>query len=433
MQSPRGNTPWIIFAVLGFALLCAAGIYYLTSQSSQQSITNKHTAALIESSQKIRRLDASIDDFLSRHWQHPIAPQGSPPAHYSALEGSLAPESCGGCHQEQYSAWKNSLHSQTISAGILWQFNLLPPAEANQCLDCHAPLAEQRALIAQSLGWSNAPASKPPAYIPENLGHQGLVCAACHVRAHERFGPEPQKVLVDDAPLPHNAFTATPEFSDSRFCSTCHQFPENGPRTKNKLREDTYAQWQASEFSRGENPMQCQSCHMPNRKHEWKGIHDATMVAQALTSTIVRDKNHVTVTLTNSGAGHHFPTYMVPKIYVRTYLVEDKKQTLLNEEIIGWQVDINLTDEIADQRLASGASRQFVSNLPQQTHAEATIRVELDIAPREHYERTFEFVLAQRDKLSPETLALLEQAYREAKATRYQITLIEQSLSQIPQ
>src|SRR5688572_24226170 len=33
-----------------------------------------------------------VEDFVARHWRSPLAPQGPPPAAFSALEASLAPE-----------------------------------------------------------------------------------------------------------------------------------------------------------------------------------------------------------------------------------------------------------------------------------------------------------------------------------------------------
>ena len=40
-----------------------------------------------------------VQDFIRRHWRHPLAPQGPPPARLSPLEASLHPESCGTCHR----------------------------------------------------------------------------------------------------------------------------------------------------------------------------------------------------------------------------------------------------------------------------------------------------------------------------------------------
>lgn len=369
----------------------------------------------------------AVDTFLAQHWQDPVAPQGVPPAHFSAHEASLAPETCGQCHVQQYQDWQQSLHSKTMGPGILWQFRLMPQADANQCMKCHAPLAEQKALIAQAQHWPNAPKQTAPAYIPPDLGHQGLVCASCHVRKHQRFGPEPLKKVATQ--LPHDGFTIAPAFEDSRFCAACHQFPQDGPRTNNKLREDTYAQWQQSPFAK--NGQQCQSCHMPDRKHQWKGIHDQQMVIRALSTELIRTGDQIDVDVINSGAGHYFPTYMVPKVIVELRY-RAKNETTFNviaTDTIGWSVDVSLAQEIADTRIRSGEKRRISARLPAGFDENGVLDIHLNIKPREHYERTFLSVLAQRDKLDAETLALLEAAYNEAVNVQYQFTLATYALN----
>ena len=43
---------------------------------------------------------------------------------------------------------------------------LMNQDQGNRCLRCHAPLAEQKALLALELGWPNAPKQPPPDYVP---------------------------------------------------------------------------------------------------------------------------------------------------------------------------------------------------------------------------------------------------------------------------
>jgi len=355
--------------------------------------------------------------FLAQHWQRPLPPQGPPPAAFSALEASLDPAACGQCHASQYADWRGSLHSRSMTAGILWQLRLLPQAEANQCLDCHAPLAEQKALLAREHGWTGAPAQPPPAYVPTDLGHAGLTCAGCHVRRHQRFGPPPRPG-IDPAGAPHGGFTVAAAFEDSRFCAGCHQFPADGPRTAGKLREDTYEQWRASEFAaRG---VSCQSCHMPERRHLWRGVHTPEMVGAALSPALEIRDGVARARLTNSGAGHYFPTYMVPKVYVRLVLVGADGERVLSERILGWQVDVSLQHEAFDTRLAPGASIALEAALPAEADPSARVELRVSVAPREHYERTFQSVLDQADKLDRNTLELLRQAYDEARASRFE-------------
>lgn len=361
--------------------------------------------------------------FLDAHWQRPLQPQGPPPAGFSALEASLAPASCGSCHQAQWQDWRQSLHARALGAGLLWQFHLMPAAAANGCLDCHAPLAEQKALLARELGWSHAPASAPPAYVAEDLAGEGVACAACHLRRHERFGPPAAGTTTTTAA--HGGFSPTPAFEDSRFCSSCHQFPADGPRTAGKLREDTYAQWQASRFA--EEGQSCQSCHMPERRHLWQGIHSPAMVQSALTATLELRDGMAHASLANTGAGHFFPTYLVPELRVQLVLKETgvDDERLLAESIIGWRVDIDLEHEFFDTRLPPGGSLAIEAGLPGDMGPAAEVILRLAVAPGEHYERSFASVLAQRERLDAATLALLEQALEETRGKRYSLVLAQ--------
>lgn len=416
--------------VAGLVLITVAALFWWLNKSPDPSAAiTSLPSAVVEGSAQSNAASSTdpVAAFLTSHWREPLPPQGKPPAHFSHGEASLAPESCGQCHQEQFRDWSQSLHSHTMGAGILWQFQLMPQEDANKCMKCHAPLAEQKALVAQSQSWPNAPTQAPPAYVPPDLGHQGLVCAACHVRNHQRFGPEPRKEIT--AVLPHDGFTIAPAFSDGRFCATCHQFPEDGPRTNNKLREDTYAQWQASSY--GKAGQQCQSCHMPDRKHQWRGIHDQQMVTKALSTVLTRDGNQIHVDIINTGAGHYFPTYMVPKVMVELrYHEKNAAQfTLLGSDIIGWNVDIGLEQELFDTRIPAGEKRRISVALPAGYSENGIVDVYLVVKPREHYERTFMSVLDQRDKLDATTLGLLETAYKEAVATQFQFTLASHPLT----
>jgi len=373
--------------------------------------------------------EAAVETFLKRHWAEPMPPQGTPPAAFSTLEASLNPQACGQCHAEQYAAWRESLHSKTMGPGLRWQLMLMNQEQGNRCLRCHTPLAEQKALLALEYGWPNAPKQPPPDFVPADLGHQGLVCAACHVRGHQRFGPPPRGEVAKDGP--HGGFVATEAFQDSRFCAHCHQFPDNGPRLAGKLQEDTYAQWAASGYAQdGPGRQTCQSCHMPDRQHRWRGIHDPDMTRRAVDVTLklvpLGGGSHEAVaTVRNTGAGHHFPTYMVPKVELVFYRRDAGGGGVeLGRHVIGWNVDTPITRELSDTRLAAGEARDF----RQSFHAAGgDWRVELvvRVLPAEHYERIYRDALENADQLPAAALPPLRRALEEAVATRYELLRIE--------
>jgi hypothetical protein len=371
----------------------------------------------------------TVEAFLSKHWTEPMPPQGAPPATFSPLEASLSPEACGQCHTEQLAAWQTSLHSKAMGPGLRWQLTLMDQDQGNRCLRCHAPLAEQKALLALEHGWPNAPKQPPPDYVEAGLGHQGLVCAACHVRGHQRFGPPPRGEVAADTP--HGGFTVSTAFGDSRFCAHCHQFPDDGPSIAGKLMEDTYRQWLASPYAReGDGKQTCQSCHMPDRQHLWRGIHDPEMTRRAIDVSLKLHalgdgRYEARANVRNSGAGHHFPTYMVPKVELAFYRHDaDGGVFELGRQVIGWQVDTPITREIFDTRIPAGEARDFRQPFTAPGsgwHVELVMRV----LPAEHYERINRDSLSRAEQLPAAAVPLLRHALADAVATRYELLRIE--------
>src|SRR5207247_1310252 len=170
------------------------------------------------------------------------------------------------------------------------------------------------------------------------LAPQGPPCAGCHVRRHERFGPPRRDgSLASGAPretLPHGGVTRTPAFLKSEFCRDCHQFTPDGFALNGKLLENTYNEWKASRFAR--EGVQCQDCHMPARRHRWRGIHDAEMVRSGLTISAKADAPRyqpgdvavVRLRVTSTRVGHAFPTYVTPRVVLSAELVDGAGQSI---------------------------------------------------------------------------------------------------------
>ena len=308
----------------------------------------------------------TVQDFLRSHWHLPLAPQGQPPVRYSPLEASLNPEACGSCHPAQYADWRESTHAAAMGPGIEGQLvEMLPsdPQSAIGCLVCHGPLAEQVPLIPGVGG------PRPNPDYDAALRGKGVPCAACHVRGHQRFGPPRRDgSLVSAAPretLPHNGVTRTPAFLKSEFCAGCHQFASDGFALNGKLLENTYREWKASRFAR--EGVQCQDCHMPERRHRWRGIHDADMVRSGLTITakpgVARyrpgDVAVVTLRVTSTRIGHAFPTYVTPRVVLSGEMLDETGLAVAGsrqEKIVGREVTLDLSREVFDTRLEPGQS-----------------------------------------------------------------------------
>jgi thiol-disulfide isomerase/thioredoxin len=311
--------------------------------------------------------DASSREFLAGYWRVPIAPQGKPPARFTPLEASLDPQSCGTCHPAQYADWKDSLHAKSMGPGVMGQLVDMmrsDPEAALDCQRCHSPLSEQQEQVRAVDARGGTGLAANPAFDRE-LQANGLVCPACHVRGWERFGPpRPDGSLESSTPrdqLPHRGATRTAAFLRSEFCQGCHQFPADGFALNGKLLENTYEEWKASPYAR--QGVQCQDCHMPDRRHLWKGIHDPEVVKQGVTIDLKtsREVNRVraTLTLTNSGVGHYFPTYLTPKVFLRMDLVDAQGRGVpgsLRETVIGRDATLDLSRELYDTRVAPMAS-----------------------------------------------------------------------------
>jgi len=371
--------------------------------------------------------DGPIAAFLAAHWINPLPPQGAPPVQFSPLEASLAPEACGQCHVQQYRDWRESLHSRTVGPGLLWQFRLMDQQAANGCMRCHAPLAEQKALMARERGWSGAPSSPPPSYVPPNLHHEGLVCAACHVRAHQRFGPPAGTPIAAD-PLPHGGFSPNAAFEDSRFCAVCHQFPDSGTSLNGKLLENTYEEWRNS--LPGRAGQSCQSCHMPDRRHLWRGIHDPEMTTRALTATIdlnMFDSEHMLVqaNITNAGAGHYFPTYVVPEVVFTLRLVDPAGHPKgeIARTVVARRANVELTKEQFDSRIRSGETRILSGRFKRPKGSGWSVELRMAVSPGAHYERVFRYSLEHVAHLTHETRQFLRAALKQVEMAHYQVTL----------
>lgn len=300
----------------------------------------------------------AIETFLERHWARPLAPQGAVPAGFSTQETALDPDACGRCHVQQFNDWTTSLHAKAMGPGVLGQLlDMAPDAieDHQACIRCHAPLAEQATSLSEAI-------ARPRGAGGQALPHErGLTCAACHVRQHQRFGPprrDGTAPRAGDKGLPHGGWKASAAFEDSRFCAACHQFGEGDFALNGKFLENTYEEWKASRYAR--EGKSCQSCHMPDRRHLWRGVHDVQMMKQSVMVTAaapVRAGGTVEAGLAirNTGTGHRFPTYVTPKVIAEIYQAGTDGRMLpgtLQQHVIARLVELDLSREIADTRLA---------------------------------------------------------------------------------
>jgi hypothetical protein len=342
--------------------------------------------------------------FVRHHWRQPLPPQGAAPPGFSALEASLEPAACGTCHPVQFGDWRGSTHATSSGPGVAGQLVEMwrsDPGAASGCYACHAPLAEQRPLVRTPAGFEPNPAFTAP------LAGQGVPCAACHVRGHQRFGPPRRDgslaSRVPRATLPHNGLTRTRAFLSSQFCRGCHQFEANGPALEGKLLQDTYREWQVSRFAQA--GVQCQDCHMPDRRHLWRGIHDPDMVRSGVAISARADAERyrpgdwasLRLTLRSTGVGHAFPTYVTPRVLLRIEVIDAEGRLVAGtrtERIIAREVALDLSREYFDTRLRPGEAATLAYR-PRLDAAGLRARFTVVVEPDAFYVRFFDALLRQ--------------------------------------
>jgi len=366
-------------------------------------------------------------EFLDRHWRRPIALQGEGPARFSAIERSLAPTSCGTCHPTQFTDWKTTRHARALGPGVAGQLAdmaKIAPAMVPNCLACHAPLAEQQ----PTLAGANGPAANPA--FDAAFERQGLVCAACHVRRHEHFGPPRRDGTLESAAprssLPHNGVTRSRAFVRSEFCASCHQFGSSGLTLNGKPLENTYEEWRASPAAR--EGRQCQDCHMPDRRHLWRGIHDPDMVKSGIRISFTTDRPRyrpgeevrATLSIASTNVGHFFPTYVTPMVVVRAALTDGRGGTIAGSEqqtSIGREVTPDLSQERADTRIAPGGRFTFTYSR-RLDRPGLRLAVAVTVIPDAFYVRFFEAILANGVGLGT---AQIREAFDETRRSSYTI------------
>ncbi len=374
------------------------------------------------------RSEAEDSSFIEAYWTYTVATKGEAPHEWSALEKSLKPEACAQCHVEQFDAWKKSLHAHAYSPGLIGQFPGMGHIQGNDdCLKCHAPLREQKYSSRQDMLKSLSDKLAHPEGFSQAgllsekqlpLRHTGVSCAVCHVRGWQRFGP-PQRdtgAIGKIKGKAHSGFTGIKGFERSSFCAGCHQFPQSYAINGKPL-ENTVKEWQESRFA-GEG-VHCQSCHMPDRKHEFKGIHDKAMTLKGLHISLDRTTTGASLTIESTWIGHAFPTYVTPKVVILAEAIDHSGKSLRK-----WQWEIirevyvdGEWKERRDTRLMPGESRSYeASDAPEGTKQ---IHYQVKVIPDHFYKGVYEGLLGNH--LEADAKALIEQAVKHADSNDYML------------
>jgi len=317
-----------------------------------------------------------------------------------------------------------------MGPGLMGQLADMPhddKAQHQVCLRCHAPLAEQAHGLSVAL--------KEKSRLNRGLFSEGLVCAGCHVREGQWYGPP----RLDGSALrkdvarhyPHGGWNVSAAFESSKFCAACHQFEKGEYALNGKLLENTFEEWQASRFAR--EGQSCQSCHMPERRHLFRGIHDPEMTLRALTiheTPPVLEGGQVRARLAveNTGAGHSFPTYVTPRVLLEIYQEDggghELKQTH-RQYIINREVNLAITKEISDTRLAPGGRAELVYRVARHPRA-AQLVFRVRVEPDDFYAKFYRARLKAADVKKGRKM--LQEALKSAETSPYTLYSSRQPL-----
>jgi hypothetical protein len=263
-----------------------------------------------------------------------------------------------------------------------------------------------------------------PGLEPAHAAH-GVTCAACHVRQGRIHGPpRSQKSPVIDRTHPevgtHPAAVRLRFFETAEFCAECHQFT-GAKLAGDKPIQNTYVEWQQSDY--GKNEVACVFCHMPDRRHLFRGIHHPDMVGGALmaeTDTWVENDEVVAeMTLMNQGAGHAMPTYVTPRLEAHLELLDAAGSVVQSAVYVIARVaepGRPHWKELSDTRLMPLRPVTFSVRAPRQ--GVVAYRQRVDVDP-DHYYRGFYERLLDRADLPAASRRLIEEAHAATLESRY--------------
>lgn len=253
---------------------------------------------------------------------------------------------CGGCHQDIYKKWKNSLHAKAalddpiFDAAYMEAMKFSGGQAKTLCLKCHAPTV----LVTKDYDAMLA------------ITKEGIPCDFCHTVKSVSPGKENPFVFSDGktkfgpykgAQSPVHETMYSPLHEKGEFCGSCHQLNKNGIEILS-----TYTEWKNGPYAK--KGVHCQSCHMPRSAgkvvdpsikkskfimnlHDVQGGHSVEQLKKAvsvkLTSiTRVGNEVQVVVTLKNRGSGHKVPTGMPTRELVLQLTAVTGEATLFTGE-----------------------------------------------------------------------------------------------------
>jgi hypothetical protein len=337
--------------------------------------------ALVEVVMRLRRgepgLRPAIEPGAPLWPSRPLPPLPTPPPGAPPILGEPGADACGRCHPMQAAQWSSSRHAAAFGPGVALQQPASPHAPDTACTACHAPLALQQSDLA--------------------LREEGVTCAVCHRRGAEKLSVRaPSGARATGFPV-----RVDPAFGRAELCLPCHSLPMTAAVAGRPLL-DTWREWAMSPYFVARMP--CQTCHFAQGDHALRGAHDPDAVRRAVRLALEPSASAPTVTVTNVGAGHAFPTTATPRVVLRLRQLGADDRPVEGSEVL-WAIGRTVDplpggagwSEVADTRILPGRTSRFPYSRPRDPAAVA-IEAELFMYPDWFYGRIFSAAAAGRDR-----------------------------------
>ena len=282
---------------------------------------------------------------------------------------------CGKCHPMIVSQWITNAHGGAVSNPRF--FSLYNGSDASGTLQIGPGYLDDFPGTAGNCANCHAPGVGIDGYLTTNMNDSrdvitaGIHCDYCHKIGGVYLDPATLSVFANAPgaqsqrmlrpPAGDNIFfgpyddihdpdTYLPAISQSSFCAPCHQFSMWGTPIY-----ESYTEWLTSPYA--EAGVTCQDCHMPPTgdtyfalpgaggiehppeqipSHLQLGAQDAGLLQSTVTMIVstqqMMDRLVVTVTITNTDAGHHVPTDFPGRHMILLVTAKDESgQTLLQQ------------------------------------------------------------------------------------------------------
>lgn len=221
---------------------------------------------------------------------------------------SISAKECGSCHQKQYEEWQGSRHQLAFMNSIFLEGYKFEKKDF--CVNCHAPLQNQVQEINHRTVEELQTMSKN--LLP--LTYEGITCVTCHVRENKIL------TIHDKKDNSVHEFKTAKNLGSPEFCANCHQFnfPNNNediPRFTHEPMQNTLQEWRYYAHKSPKKaerkdiiPNSCQSCHMPEGKHTFRGAHDTTLLKNSIALHFYKHNDSIFASMNSVGVGHEYPT-----------------------------------------------------------------------------------------------------------------------------